>query len=170
MTIEKEHILVASSLTRRIVGAGAIAGFSALALIANPAISAATVTGSSTVTNSATTITVALHDIATTEALNHCEAQIFPFDAAVYDKTTRLDEIKYPGFTGGEATGTSIELPAGTYAVITQCKEGASINPYVKLGPVAQVTLTGTPAPSGTGSLGDLGLDDLLGLLGLLGG
>ncbi|MFF2113534.1 hypothetical protein [Rhodococcus koreensis] len=54
--------------------------------------------------------------------------------------------------------------------MITQCKEGASTNPYVKLGPVAQVTLTGTPAPGGTGSLGDLGLDDLLGLLGGLGG
>jgi hypothetical protein len=55
---------VAASITRRIVCAGAIAGFSALALIVNPAIGSAAVTGSS--------------------------------------------------------TGTSIELRAGTYAVITQ--------------------------------------------------
>ncbi|MBA8963547.1 hypothetical protein JOJ86_004763 [Rhodococcus percolatus] len=34
-------------------------------------------------------------DIAATEALNHCEAQTFPFDAPVYDKTTSVDEIKY---------------------------------------------------------------------------
>jgi hypothetical protein len=111
---------VAGSITRRIVCAGATAGFSALALIANPAIGSAAVKGSSTVTNSATTITVALHDFAATEALNHYEAQTFPFDAPGYDKTTWVDEIKYAGFTGGEATATSIELRAGTYAVITQ--------------------------------------------------
>nr|EJJ01789.1 hypothetical protein JVH1_0623 [Rhodococcus sp. JVH1] len=39
---------MAASITRRIVCAGAIAGFSALALIANPAIGSAAVTGSST--------------------------------------------------------------------------------------------------------------------------
>ena len=86
---------MAASITRRVVCAGVIAGFSALALIANPAIGSATVTCSSTVTNSATTITVALHDIAATEALNHCEAQTFPFDTPVYDKTTSVDEIEY---------------------------------------------------------------------------
>ncbi|REE75707.1 hypothetical protein C8E05_5177 [Rhodococcus wratislaviensis] len=101
--------------------------------------------------------------IAPTEALNHREAQIFPFGAPVFDKTTRVDAIKYAGFTGGEATGTSIELPAGTYAVISQCKAGASTNPYVELGPLAQVTLTGAPAPGGGGSA-DLGLEDLLSL------
>lgn len=47
--------------------------------------------------------------------------------------------------------------------MITQCKEGASTNPYVKLGPLAQVTLTGTPAPGGGGSA-NLGLEDLLSL------
>ncbi|GAF50367.1 hypothetical protein RW1_094_04090 [Rhodococcus wratislaviensis NBRC 100605] len=101
--------------------------------------------------------------IATTEALNHREAQIFPFGAPVFDKTNRVDAIKYAGFAGGEATDTSIELPAGTYAVITQCKEGASTNPYVTLGPVAQLTLTGAPAPGGGGSA-NLGLGDLLSL------
>lgn len=157
---------MASQLGRRVVGAGVIAGFSALALIANPALGSATVTGSSTVTAGTTTVTVALHNIATTEAMNHCEAQIFPFDAAVYDKTTRVDEIKYAGFTGGEATGTSIELPAGTYAVITQCKEGASTNPYVKLGEPVKVVLTGTPTTTPGNGSADFGLGDLLGLLG----
>ncbi|MGW0174671.1 hypothetical protein ACWDUM_12595 [Rhodococcus sp. NPDC003322] len=158
---------MSSFSTRRIAGAAAVAGFAALALVANPALGSATVTGSSTVTSGSNTITVALHDIATTEAMNHCEAQIFPFDAAVYDKTTRVDEIKYPGFTGGAATGTSIELAAGTYAVITQCKEGASTNPYVKLGPVAQVTLTGAPTePAGGTGSADLRPAALLELLG----
>ncbi|MGW6377569.1 hypothetical protein ACWFRB_16045 [Rhodococcus sp. NPDC055112] len=157
---------MATSIKRRIAGAGAIAGFSALALIANPALGSAAVTGSSTVTHGENTITVALHDIATTEPLNHCEAQIFPFDAAIYDKTTRVDEIKYAGFSGGAATGTSIVLPAGTYAVITQCKEGDKVNPYVKLGPVAKVTLTGTATPTpGSGSQ-DFGLLELLGGFG----
>ena len=50
-----------------------------------------------------------------------------------------------------------------SFAVITQCRECASTNPYVKLGPVAQVTLTGAPAPGGGGSA-DLGLGDLLSL------
>lgn len=35
--------------------------------------------------------------IATTEALNHREAQIFPFGAPVFDKTNRVDAIKYAG-------------------------------------------------------------------------
>ncbi|MFC9790223.1 hypothetical protein [Rhodococcus sp. NPDC127528] len=152
---------------RRIAGAASVAGIATLAMVANPALGSAAVTGSSTVTNSAGTITVALHDIATTEALNHCEAQIFPFDAAVYDKTTRVDEITYPGFTGGAATGTSIALKAGTYAVITQCKEGASTNPYVKLGSVAKVTLAGDPTnPGGGTGSADFSPAALLQLLG----
>ena len=87
---------MAATSTRLVVCPGAIAGFSALALIANPAIGSATVTCSSTVTNSATTIRVALHDIAVTEALNHGEAQTFPFDAPVYDKTTSIDDTSTP--------------------------------------------------------------------------
>lgn len=157
---------MASSRMRRVAGIGAAAGLSALAMVANPALGAAAVTGSATVTGSGSVITVALKGIATTEALNHCEAQIFPFDAPVYDKTTRVYEIGYPGFTGGDATGSSIPLPAGTYAVISQCKEGASTNPYVKLGDPAKITLTAAPTTGGGTGSQDFGLADLLGGFG----
>ncbi|TQF69020.1 hypothetical protein FK531_09550 [Rhodococcus spelaei] len=125
---------------------GAVAGFAALALIANPALGSATVAGTATVTSADNKVTVAFADVAS-PSLSLCWAQ-------VTDPGGTLVDGNAVALTGNPASGkyTSAVLADGKYTVRAACIDGDGLT---YLTPLAGVPVTlGDPAPgSSVGSV-----------------
>ncbi|MFC7448138.1 hypothetical protein [Rhodococcus daqingensis] len=167
---------MATSIKRRLAGVGAIAGLSALALIANPAMGSAAITGGATVAANAGkgTITTTITGLNTTKAFVKCEGTVYRGDATVLDKTTKVGEsylivgasmVAGQVLTGASGTGTSATFADGEYQVRTKCKEEGDVDYQDPIAPV-RVTVTGATATPG----GSSGLEGLLsGLLGQFG-
>ncbi|GAB2639857.1 hypothetical protein ABI214_19940 [Prescottella soli] len=164
-------------VSRKLAGAGVVAGLSALALVASPALSSAQVTGSATVTASGSTITTTVSGLNTTLPFNYCEGYVYRGDATIFDRTTKVGEYAITGtdmakdrvLTGASGSGTSAALARGEYWVFTKCKENGD-TAYQVVGQPVRVAITeDTAAVPGAGSVEDFFRDVLNGVLSQFG-
>ncbi|QCQ91194.1 hypothetical protein [Rhodococcus sp. SGAir0479] len=165
-------------VSRKLAGAGVVAGLSALALVTSPALSSAQVTGSPTVTVSGSTITSTVTGLKTTLPFNYCEGYVYRGDATVFDRSTKVGEYPIAGpslvkdqiLTGASGSGTSAALPIGEYWVFTKCKEIGD-TAYQVVGQPVRVAVTeeDPAAVPGLGSVEDFFRDVLNGVLSQFG-
>lgn len=164
-------------VSRKLAGAGVVAGFSALALVSGPALASAQVTASATVAVSGSTITTTVTGLNTTLPFNYCEGYVYRGDANVFDRTTKVGEYAITGtdmtknqvLTGASGTGTSEVLPRGEYWVFTKCKENGDTAYQVVGQPVRVAIDEDAPVAPGLGSVEDFFRDVLNGVLSQFG-
>lgn len=165
-------------VSRKLAGAGVVAGLSALALVAGPALSSAQVTGSATVAVSGSKITTTVTGVKTTLPFNYCEGYVYRGDATVFDRTTKVGEYAITGpdmakdqvLAGASGSGTSEALAIGEYWVFTKCKENGDTAYQVVGQPVRVAVTEDDPAvPPGLGSVEDFFRDVLNGVLSQFG-
>jgi hypothetical protein len=165
-------------VSRKLAGAGVVAGLSALALVGSPALSSAEVTGTANVTVSGSKITTTVTGLSTTKAFDYCEGTVYRGDATVLDKSTKVGQsfyitgaelVKGQILTNASGAGTSADFAQGEYQVRTKCKEVGDTD-YQDPAPAARVTITEDPAVvPGFGSLEDFFRDALNGVLSQFG-
>lgn len=150
-------------VSRKLAGAGVVAGLSALALVASPALSSAQVTGTWTATVSGAQITTTLTGLKTTLPFNYCEGYVYRGDATAFDRANMVQEFLITGtdmvkdqvLAGVAGSGTSTDLATGEYWVVTKCKEIGDTG-YQVVGTPRLVAVTdGSTAPE-SGSVEDI--------------
>lgn len=164
-------------VSRKLAGAGVVAGLSAFALVASPALSSAQVTGSATVAASGGKITTTVTGLKTTLPFNYCEGYVYRGDATIFDRTTKVGEYAITGpdmvkdqvLAGASGSGTSDALADGEYWVFTKCKENGD-TAYQVVGQSVKVTITdGAATVPALGSVEGFFRDALNGVLSQFG-